>query len=238
MRSVPASESFLIQARELYQTPLTEPLLIGLPIVLHVLSGIAVRLLRRSQNLRRYGGSTPGMYALHKARNGGASSSSSLNSSNQVRIWPQVSYISIAGYATASLVFAHVAMNRVLPLKFEGDSSNIGLGYIAHGFARHGLVSWVSYVGLIGGFCGHMVWGTAKWMGITPPSMTWRGSSRILIDKTTLKQRRRMWWAINGLAAVVAALWAAGGLGIVARDGLTDGWVGKLYDGLLDKLPF
>ncbi|KAL5630179.1 hypothetical protein BROUX41_000051 [Berkeleyomyces rouxiae] len=53
VRTVSASETYLLQARELYQTPLTEPLLVGLPIVAHVGSGVALRFLRRARNLRR-----------------------------------------------------------------------------------------------------------------------------------------------------------------------------------------
>ncbi|EAQ90090.1 hypothetical protein CHGG_06709 [Chaetomium globosum CBS 148.51] len=61
-RSVPASESYLLLAREIYQTPLSEPLLVVLPVLAHVGSGAAVRLLRRSHNRTpayQRGGSTP-----------------------------------------------------------------------------------------------------------------------------------------------------------------------------------
>ncbi|KAF3343373.1 putative transporter C11D3.05 [Verticillium dahliae VDG2] len=107
-RSVPASETYLLQARELYQTTLTEPLLVTLPIAAHIASGLALRLIRRSQNLARYGGSTPGM----------------------------------------------------------------------------------------------------------------------------------AWWGVQGAVVAVAALWAAGGLGVVARGGPTHGWVGKVYDSIYDVLPW
>jgi len=40
-----------------------------------------------------------------------------------------------------------------------------------------------------------------------------------------------------GVAAAATALWAAGGLGVVARGGETPGWMGKLYDGLYERIP-
>jgi len=133
-RSVPASETYLLLSREIYQTSLTEPLLVILPIVAHVASGIALRLVRRSQNLKRYGGNTPGMYALYRARTGKTSRSLTSNSINSAgRIWPPISYISMSGYVFTTLLAAHVGINRILPLYVEGDSSNIGLAFVSHG---------------------------------------------------------------------------------------------------------
>ena len=51
------------------------------------------------------------------------------------------------------------------------------------------------------------------------------------------KRTRRRWWAINGVAAAVACIWAAGGLGVVARGGLTTGWLGNGYDELYKQIP-
>ncbi|KAM0275033.1 hypothetical protein ACHAQH_007640 [Verticillium albo-atrum] len=250
-RSVPASETYLLQARELYQTPLTEPLLVTLPIVAHIASGLALRLLRRAQNLARYGGSTPGMYALARSRtnppsqHGSSSSSSSHQTSGTargkppaLRIWPPLSWIATSGYVLAGLLTAHAAVNRLLPLYVEGDSSNIGLAFVAHGFARHPLVSLVAYVSLIAATAGHTVWGAARWAGIAPVAMGWRGAGPRVEDKSVRRRRRRAWWGVQGAVVAVAALWAAGGLGVVARGGLTQGWVGKVYDGILDVLPW
>lgn len=213
-RSAPASETYLLQARELYQTSLSEPLLVAAPVLAHVASGLALRLLRRSQNARRYANDA----AITAGRPG-------------VRIWPRVSWISASGYAFAVFFAAHVALNRVVPLVVEGDSSDIGLAYVAHGFARHAAVSTVGYVGLLAAGCGHMVWGAAKWLGIAPPSPS-RGDAHQFVDARTEKARRRVWLGINATSAAVALVWAAGGLGVVARGGLSPGWVGKLYDGM------
>ncbi|KAK1596982.1 uncharacterized protein LY79DRAFT_37710 [Colletotrichum navitas] len=236
-RSVPASETYLLLSREIYQTSLTEPLLVILPIVAHVASGIALRLVRRSQNLKRYGGNTPGMYALYRARTGKTSRSLTSNSINSAgRIWPPISYISMSGYVFTTLLAAHVGINRILPLYVEGDSSNIGLAFVSHGFARHPILSWLAYTGLLTVGCGHMVWGAARWLGLAPSAMGWSGSGSSVVDKKVRRRKRRSWWALHGVAAVAAGIWAGGGLGIVARGGLTDGWVGKLYDDLFAKI--
>jgi hypothetical protein len=233
-QSVPYSEPFLLMTREIYQTRVSEPLLVGLPIAAHILSGLALRLIRRSQNLKRYGGATPGVYALHHARRadtGVSSSSSSSKSGSGWYIWPALSYVSMSGYAFIPLTASHVFINRVLPLMTEGDSSNIGLQYVSHGFARHGLAPWIAYTLLLSLGVGHMVWGWATWMGAAPPT----GWKKTTIDKKLRKRRRRMWWGINGAAALVAGLWAAGGLGIVARAGPAQGWLEKVYDSVYSR---
>lgn len=227
-RSVPASESYLLLAREIYQTPLSEPILVGLPIIAHIGSGIALRLLRRSHNLKRYYGES------HQAPSGKDKSSSLVGLG-----WPTFSYIAASGYGFAAILAAHVVMNRGLPLAVEGDSANIGLAYVAHGFARHPVTSWVSYAALLGLGCGHMVWGWAKWLGAAQGA-GWhleRHTGNVVVDTQTRKKRRRRLMMINGVSALAVAVWAAGGLGIVARGGETLGWVGKLYDGLYARIP-
>ena len=216
-------------AREVYQTRFSEPLLVALPVLAHISSGIAIRFIRRSQNLRRYGGATPGMYALHRSKTSG--STSSTNSTNGSG-WPTVSYTAISGYLLAPVVASHVFVNRVLPLIVEGDSSNIGLQFVSHGFARHGALSWIAYGALITVGVGHMVWGGAKWMGISPPP-GWR---RTTVDKQLRKRRSRNWWTINTVAFAGIALWAAGGW-VVAKWGPTEGWLGKVYDNIYAQLP-
>ncbi|KAI1102423.1 DUF1691-domain-containing protein [Jackrogersella minutella] len=221
-QSVPYSEPFLLMARELYQSPVTETLLVGLPVVAHVTSGIAIRLLRRRQNLKRYGGATPGMWALHH------SSSSSLNHRHSVRIWPPLNYISASGFAFVGLLASHVGINRILPLVVDGDSSNIGLQFVSHGFARHPLPPWIAYSLLLSVGVGHMVWGFAKWFDLAPPA-NWK---KITVEKQLRKRRRRAWWGVNGVAVALMALWAAGGLGVVAIAGPAEGWLATVYDNI------
>lgn len=229
-RSVAGSETYLLMARELYQTTITEPLLVGLPVLTHIGSGIALRLLRRSENIRRYGGSTPGMYALMRSRTAGSAAAS------RSSVWPPLSWISWSGYLYTAFWGAHVVMNRVLPLAVEGDSSNIGLAYVSHGFARHPVVAGLAYRGLIGIGCSHMVWGLARWFGIAPSTKGWWGSEAVTVDKKTRRHRRRRWLAIQAAVVAAAALWTVGGLGVVARAGASDGWIGKLYDDLFAKV--
>ncbi|PTB70256.1 DUF1691-domain-containing protein [Trichoderma citrinoviride] len=231
-RSVAGSETYLLMARELYQTTITEPLLVGLPVLTHIGSGIALRLLRRSENIRRYGGATPGFYPMMRSR----TDASGASSRSSVQLWPPLSWISWSGYVFTAFWGAHVCINRVLPLAVEGDSSNIGLAYVSHGFARHPLVAAFAYRGLIGVGCGHMVWGLAKWLGIAPSTKGWWGSEAVTVDRKTKRQRRRRWLAIQAAVVAASALWAVGGLGVVARAGPSDGWVGKLYDDLFARV--
>lgn len=239
-RSVPASESYLLLAREIYQTPLSEPLLVALPVLAHVGSGVALRLVRRSQNRRRYYGEKPPPAISLYPFSSSSSSSDVTVPQHYYSGWPPLSTISLCGYVFAGALAAHVWVNRGLPLAVEGDSANIGLAYVAHGFARHGAVSWAAYAVLLGAGCGHMVWGCARWAGLAQAAGWALGrppSGNRAVDRAATKSRRRRLLAINAVALATAALWAAGGLGIVARAGLTPGWVGTLYDGLYSKIP-
>ncbi|KAI3400728.1 hypothetical protein diail_1937 [Diaporthe ilicicola] len=233
-RSVPASEGYLLLAREIYQTPMTEPLFVALPVAAHIASGIALRLVRHSQNLKRYGGATPAVLPTRSST--GRSTISSTSSTHSA--WPQLTWISASGYGFAVFLAAHAAVNRALPLRVEGDSSNIGLAYVAHGFAAHPLTSYAAYAGLLALGCGHMVWGWAKWIGLAQLA-GWRADIKTLgttrdrnEDVRRRKRRRRIWLWINGTAVAATAVWAAGGLGVVARGGPAHGWVGKVYDEL------
>ncbi|KAI0537903.1 hypothetical protein GGR58DRAFT_469876 [Xylaria digitata] len=224
-RSVPYSEPFLLMTRELYQTRLTEPLLVGLPVLAHVVSGLSIRLLRRNQNKKRYhGDASPGFWGSKSPL------SSSSHSHTSSRIWPVVSNISISGYVYTVLLASHVAMNRVLPLIVDGDSSNIGLEYVSHGFARHAPSAYIAYILLLSVSAGHMVWGMARWLDLAPPA-NWK---KITFDKPTRSRRRRAWWTVNATAASLAALWAAGGLGVVARAGPAHGWLATVYNGIYE----
>ena len=210
--------------REIYQTRLTEPLLVALPVVAHVASGVALRLLRRWQNMRRYGGATPGMYALQRMRDA--------DKTGPRHIWPALSYISVSGYAFSIFYGAHVFMNRVLPL-LVGDSADVGLAYVAHGFARHAWLARTAYVGLIATGCGHMVWGMGKWLGVAPSTASWKDA---VVERKVKRERRRKWMIVHGVTVAAAALWAVGGLGVVGSGGLADGWVAGVYDGLFARL--
>ncbi|KAI1287146.1 hypothetical protein F5Y03DRAFT_128331 [Xylaria venustula] len=218
--------------RELYQTPVTEPLLVGLPVLAHIVSGLTIRLLRRNQNKRRYyGDASTGFWSLTQSKTSLSSSSSSTSSHRSAsRIWPAFSRITLSGYAFTVLLGSHIVMNRVLPLVVDGDSSNIGLAYVAHGFARHAPSAYIAYAFLLSVGAGHMVWGMARWLDIAPPA-NWKKTT---FDKPTRRRRRRAWWAINATAASLAVVWAAGGLGVVARAGPAQGWLATVYDAIYE----
>ncbi|KAK3904002.1 hypothetical protein C8A05DRAFT_14076 [Staphylotrichum tortipilum] len=234
-RSVASSESYLLLAREIYQTPLSEPLLVALPVIAHVASGVGLRLLRRSHNLARYYDHDHD----HDHTGEGQLTPSARGRTGLFGGWPAVSNISVSGYIFGVALAAHVFVNRALPLAVEGDSANIGLAYVAHGFVRHGAVAWGAYVVLLGAGCGHMAWGWAKWVGLAGRAgwggQKWVGTGGV--DKREGRRRRRRWIGINAAVGVAVGVWAAGGLGVVARGGETLGWVGKLYDGLYERVP-
>lgn len=207
-RSVPASEPYLLLTRPYYQSFPFEPLLITLPIATHILSGLALRIHRRNANLARYGASTISVSSRLEKR---------------LKVWPAVSWSSLSGFVLAPLVIGHAFTNRLLPWIYEGGSSGVGLGFVSHGFAKNPIVSWTGYVAMIGVAAGHFVWGVARWNGWVPV-----GNS---------KKAKRRWWTINGISAGLAALWMAGGLGVVARGGKADGWVGKGYESLYSHIP-
>ena len=106
----------------------------------------------------------------------------------------------------------------------------INLQYISHGFALHPAVSFTGFTALVGIGVWHFVWGAAKWLGWAPSQVKMTEEDRALV-------RKRRWYTINGISAALTALWLAGGLGIVGRDGKMVGWVGKEYDELYKYLP-
>ncbi|OAA60525.1 hypothetical protein SPI_05649 [Niveomyces insectorum RCEF 264] len=275
-RSVSASESYLLLAREIYQTRISEPLLVVVPVVAHVAAGVGLRLVRRAQNLRRYGGATPGVWPALRAkrsseRRGLAKAGEEGDGEAETgwrwllhprrwwdecrwfgaRLatgWPAMSLISVSGYVFFVSLAAHVAVNRVLPLAVEGDSSDIGLAYIAHGFARHPVTAWLSYLAFLGAASGHMVWGWARWLNLAQTA-AWSGrtflgaaadgrrpTGNAAADRAARKTRRRTWLAIQSCVLLTFGAWAAGGLGVVARGGKMQGWVGNVYDGLFQKI--
>jgi hypothetical protein len=170
-----------------------------------------LRLYRRSQALKRYGAET--------------------KNDRRTIPWPALSGTSALGYALVPLASFHVWTTRILPLYAHGDSSLINLSYISHGFALHPFISFTGFTALVSVGVWHVVWGAAKWMGFAPSQVSSYESQKTLV-------RKRRWYAINATSALVTALWLAGGLGIVGRDGSVIGWIGKEYDELYRYIPF
>lgn len=207
-RSLPESDKYLLLTRPFYQSFPLEALVVSVPLLAHILSGLALRVHRRNETLKRYGAANLSVATRLRRR---------------LRVWPGFNWAQASGYALVGLVGGHMYINRILPLIHEGDSSGVGLLFAAHGFARNPLLTWSAHVALLGVAAGHVVWGWARWLGWLAP--------------VNQQRAKRRWWTINGIAAAVATIWAAGGLGVVARGGLAVGWVGTGFDELYSKIP-
>ena len=207
---VDANRSLLL-TRPYYQSFLAEPLLVGIPLVAHITSGIALRLYRRRKALQRYGAET--------------------TSDRRTIPWPALSGTSALGYALLPFAAFHVWTTRLLPLYAHGDSSLINLSYISHGFALHPVISFTGFTALVSVASWHFVWGAAKCMGLAPSQVSSLEPQKALV-------RKRRWYGINAASAMVAGVWLAGGLGVVGRDGKVVGWIGKEYDELYRYIPF
>ncbi|KAI5778889.1 hypothetical protein EDC01DRAFT_621995 [Geopyxis carbonaria] len=191
---VPAGNSALLLARTyFYQaTPLVEAVLIPGALAVHVASGLGLRAYRGAQQRQRYGGSVPASIGVWR--------------------WRNISAISKAGIIAVPAVAAHAGLLRVLPLLVDGDSSNVTLEYLAHGFWRGkwaGVVGGVFYAGFVGAVSFHVVYGLAQW---------WKVSAR----------RRK---GVAAAAVGVAVVWL-GGLGRVVGAGKQGGYIGRHYEKL------
>ncbi|KAI9820294.1 MAG: hypothetical protein M1827_005916 [Pycnora praestabilis] len=209
-RSLSTSDTYLLLTRPYYQSPLAEPLIIILPLLAHITSGIALRLYRRRQLAEWYGADT--------------------KAERRRLPWPKLSGTSALGYALIPLVAGHAFVNRIIPLWVEGGSSSIGLQYVAHGFAKHPAVAFAGYAVLVGTAAWHVVWGWAKWLGVNPSQVVEGGPEGVL-------RRKRRWYGVNVVSVVVAGVWMAGGLGVVGRGGEVTGWLGREYDELYRRVP-
>jgi hypothetical protein len=209
-QSVPASESYLLLTRPYYQSPLAESLLVIIPIAVHISSGLALQIVKRRHLLKRYGAET------RKER--------------RKMAWPKLSGISILGLSLIPLVSGHVLVNRITPLIVEGGSSGVGLGFVSHGAAKHPAFANFAYATLIGVGSFHFVWGIAKFQGWLPENVSEESGYGN-------KKGRTRRWLINAVAAAVASLWMAGGMGVVLRGGPGAGWEAKGWDEILSRVP-
>ncbi|KAF2226365.1 hypothetical protein BDZ85DRAFT_256040 [Elsinoe ampelina] len=209
-QSVHASEPYLLLTRPYYQSPIAEPLVVIAPLAVHIASGVALQIYRRREDLKMYGAEERG--------------------DRRKIAWPKMSGTSQLGYAMTWLLAGHIFINRILPLKVHGGSSTINLSYVSHAFAQHPAVSFAGFVALISVGVAHMTWGMSKWLGVAPTQIVvWGQEGRL--------EKKRRWWIVNGVAAAIAGLWMAGGLGVVGRGGQVGGWVGREYEELYKSIP-
>ncbi|KAF3480985.1 uncharacterized protein GIQ15_06332 [Arthroderma uncinatum] len=229
-RSVPESETFLLLTRPIYQAPGLEPLIVYLPILAHVTSGLVLRYLRQSRRARQFGAET------REQRKAFRSTAKP----------PSVQ--AILGYAMVPLVGSHILVNRLVPLYVDGGSSGVGLGYVAHGIARSPWLMGIWYAALTGVGVWHFVGGWAWWFGWREVLVTKKAASGRLpganggylgsekgAELYQRKKRRR--WIVNGVSLVGTALWLAGGLGVIGTGGLGMGWEAKGWDAVYSQVP-
>ncbi|PYH78692.1 N2,N2-dimethylguanosine tRNA methyltransferase [Aspergillus uvarum CBS 121591] len=190
-RSVSASENYLLLTRPLYQSPSLEHVVLTVPVLVHVLSGIALRNIRSSRRARLYGAETRSQrYAL--------------------TFWPRMSLQARLGYSLIPLLGVHVLVNRISPILVDGGSSGVGLGYVAHGIARSPVFWNIYYLVFVAAGVWHFVGGWASWMGWKVTTLrrqqnSKKGSLEGYLGYTGSEQRcrrqKRMWWTVNTIAA-------------------------------------
>ncbi|KAJ5151773.1 hypothetical protein N7492_010068 [Penicillium capsulatum] len=225
-RSVPASESYLLLTRPIYQAPGLEHLVLTVPIITHIVAGITLRNMRGSRRARLYGAET-------RAQR------------NLLSFWPRISSQARTGYIITPLIGLHVLVNRLTPAMVEGGSSGVGLGYVAHGIARSPIFWNIFYVVFASASVWHLVGGWGTWMGwrVTTARRERRSKGSLEgylghpINQDHAKRQRKRWWVVNGVAAVGAAFWLAGALGIVGRGGKGTGWEAQGWNDMYRQVP-
>jgi tRNA (guanine26-N2/guanine27-N2)-dimethyltransferase len=142
------------------------------------------------------------------------------------------------------LLGLHVVVNRAVPVAVDGGSSGIGLGYVAHGFARSPIFWNFFYMLFVATSVWHLVGGWAAWNGLrVTTARTERGHSaksgilEKMESREEAQRKRRTKWIVHGIAALCTAIWLAGGLGIVAHGGQASGWEAKNWDQLYKSVP-
>lgn len=212
-RDVSKADDYLLLTRPYYQSSaVLEQLMIFVPLATHILSGIGLRLYHRRQNAKRHGAYT------HADRR---------------RIpWPKLSLTSALGYTLWPLLAVHGQVQRITPYKVDGGSSRVGLRYFAYVFAKHPVVNYVGYATFVTVASFHIVTGAAKFLKLSREYVTEGGDYGV--HKRTKRSR-----IINAIAATIAAVWMAGGLGVVARAGASVGaaWEMQNWDRILSKVP-
>lgn len=227
-RSVPASESYLLLTREIYQAPALEHIVLTIPILVHIASGIGLRNIRAYRRARLYGAETRAQRHLLKS-------------------YPRVSLQARLGYLLVPLIGSHVLINRVTPLMVDGGSSGIGLGYVAHGFARSPVFSNLYYLLFVAVGVWHIVGGWAAWMGwkittVRTEQNRNKGSLEGYLEgnlqnEQRARRQRRTKWMVYGIAAVGSSIWLAGALGIIGRAGAGAAWEAKTWDDIYSQVP-
>lgn len=209
-KNVRDADKYLLLTRPYYQSFPLEPLLIFIPVVSHVASGLALRIYRRRINALRHGAET------HTQR--------------QTIKWPKLSLTSAAGYILYPMLVLHMLSNRIVPKKIDGSSASVGLRYFAHGISSHPWLGLSSHGFLIATASYHFVSGAAKFLKLSKEYVTEGGEDGRV-------SRKRRGWAVNGLAALLATVWMTGGLGVIGMSGRGVGWEASHWDQIFKEVP-
>ncbi|KAE8144181.1 hypothetical protein BDV25DRAFT_167465 [Aspergillus avenaceus] len=225
-RSIPDSETYLLLTRPIYQSPGLEHAVLTVPILIHVTSGIALRNLRSSRRARLYGAETRSQRHL-------------------LTFWPRMSLQARLGYGLLPILGTHVLVNRVTPLIVDGGSSGVGLGYVAHGFARKPIVWNLYYTIFVAVGMWHIVGGWAAWKGWRVTTARKERSKKgslegylgYMRNEERVKKQKRVWWVVNSAAAVGACFWLTGALGIIGYGGHGSGWEANSWNEIYKQVP-
>jgi len=226
-RSISSSESFLLLTRPVYQSPSLEHVVLTIPILTHIASGLALRSIRARRRARLYGSETGTQRSFIR--------------------WPNLNLQAKLGYTLIPLLGLHVLVMRATPLLVEGGSSGVGLGYASHGIARSPIFWNAFYVIFVATGVWHFAGGWAAWIGWRVTT-TWTQQSRGVgpqggymdaeaVSREEVEKRRKMWWIVHVISALGTAIWLAGGLGIVGRGGRGSGWESKNWDDIYRNVP-
>ncbi|KAK6357815.1 hypothetical protein TWF730_007173 [Orbilia blumenaviensis] len=133
-----ATDSSLLLSRVIYQNDVIEPCLVLGSVGAHIVSGVALRIIRRVKQYNKYG---------------------------RVIWFRDLGILQGSGYLLIPMVAIHFSIVRLLPLIRDGGSESIGIGFLAHGFVQLKYLSWFMYpaLAIVGTF--HVAQGWARWKG-------------------------------------------------------------------------
>lgn len=131
-----AVDNSLLLSRVLYQNKLIEPCIVLGSVGAHVLSGVALRAIRRAKLYKNYG----------------------------QLIWlKDLNILQGTGYLLIPTVAIHFGIVRLLPFLKDGGSESIGIGFLGHGFVQSRYLSWFIYPTLVAIGTFHVAQGWARW---------------------------------------------------------------------------
>ncbi|OWB74167.1 hypothetical protein B5S31_g3948 [[Candida] boidinii] len=178
LTDIDTAENVLTAAREVYQSPNTEWILVWDSMFAHVISGFVIRMIRNYNTRKNYGSkkskkiardtpTTTDEEKIEKDQNRGLGGLFSVLGFSSKKSYlaekTGLSPLALSGYILFPMVLLHAFSIRILPLIVQGDSSNIDFGFISHLFTVKAYVPpvWTVLVGLA---TYHISSGTARYL--------------------------------------------------------------------------